>query len=93
MQREKTIFVYDQTMRDQEIDKTIDKGYCQKCKRESVWCKERKCRDAPKEVQMAPLTSAQIVGWRPPIDNLMNMSSNLNRTGICWRTFHDNGHL
>ena len=58
-------------MRDQEVDNTISKGYCQKCKRESMWCKERKCRDPPKNHQHTPLTSSQVVGWRPPIDNLM----------------------
>ena len=69
------------------------RGFCQKCKRESLWCKERKCRDLPKEVQHVPLTSAQVVGWRPPIDNLMHDlgHNSMNRTGICWRTFHDNG--
>jgi hypothetical protein len=25
------------------------RGFCQKCKRESLWCKERKCREMPKE--------------------------------------------
>ena len=39
------VFVYDQATRDQE-DRD---GYCQKCKRESVWCKERKCRMQPKD--------------------------------------------
>tara|TARA_B110000285_G_C14810985_1_gene461961 strand:+ start:331 stop:444 length:114 start_codon:yes stop_codon:yes gene_type:complete len=35
-------------MRDQEVDNTIDKGYDQKSKRESMWCIARKPRDAPK---------------------------------------------
>jgi hypothetical protein len=34
------VFVFDQTMRDREERD----GYCQKCKRESLWCKDRKCR-------------------------------------------------
>ena len=70
------------------------RGYCQKLPRESIW--RQKTRAAPKEVQHVPLTSAQVVGWRPPIDNLMSPhmgQSTLNRSGICWRTFHDNGHL
>ena len=64
-------YVYDQVMRDQEIDTSISRGYCQKSKRESMWCAERRTREEPKAVQAAPLTSAQVVGWRPPIDNLM----------------------
>ena len=58
-------FVYDQAMRDKqgmgELHLTVGKdrttaggdpqgrGFCQKCKRESLWCKERKCREMPKE--------------------------------------------
>ena len=80
-------------MRDREVDNDVAKGYCQKSKRESMWCEERRKRDAPKQHQIAPLTSAQVVGWRPPIDNLMQQGETLNRTGICWRTFHDDGHL
>ena len=86
-------YVFDQVMRDQEIDNSVPRGYCQKAKRESMWCAERRVREEPKAVQHAPLTSAQVVGWRPPIDNLMKQSDSLNRTGICWRTFHDKGHL
>ena len=58
--------------------------------------KERKKKEVPKIVNTAPLTSAQVVGWRQPYDTLMSPhmgQSNLNRTGICWRTFHDSGHL
>ena len=80
------IFVYDQAMRDKE---STD-GYCQKCKRESVWCKDRKCRDLPKNNLSATLTTSQVYGWRPPIDNLQ---TGFSREAVCKRTFHDHGHL
>ena len=46
------IFVYDQCKRDTE-----DRGYNQKCARESYWWKEIKHRDQPKDVLGAPVTS------------------------------------
>ena len=80
------IFVYDQAKRDEE-----DRGgYCQKCARESVWCKDRKCREQPKGYLGAPLASSQVYGWRAPIDD---MKTNFNRSGVCKRTFFDKGHL
>lgn len=80
------VFVYDQTMRDKEEHE----GYCQKCKRESLWCKERKCRDLPKSNFSVPMTSSQIYGWRQPIDD---MSTGFARSAVCKRTFVDQGHL
>ena len=81
-----TIFVFDQAKRDEE-----DRGgYCQRCKRESLWCKDRVCREYPKKFQGAALTSSQVYGWRPPIDS---MNTGFARTGICKRTFYDKGHL
>ena len=75
-------------------DALVQHGYVQKSKRESLWSKQVKPREAPKDVQMVPLTSNQVIGWRKPIDNLSDLGhTNFNRTGICWRTFHDNGHL
>ena len=78
-------FVYDQVKSDYE-----PKGYCQKAKRESVWCKEMRPREEPKKIQAAPLTSSQTYGWREPIDNF---GFDHNRSGICHRTFVDKGHL
>ena len=76
-------------------DTFIQHGYNQKTKRESIWAKQVKPREAPKDVQFTPLTSNQVIGWRQPIDNLMSDMNHVqqNRTGICWRTFHDSGHL
>ena len=69
-------------------------GYVQKSKHEGIWNKYVKPREHPKSVQQVPLTSAQVIGWREPIDNLMQMGHpNVHRSGICHRTFHDNGHL
>ena len=48
------VFVYDQTKRDEEERD----GYCQRCKRESVWCKDRRCREAPKAHLAVPMTSS-----------------------------------
>ena len=48
----------------------IQHGYIQKSKRESLWAKQVKPREAPKDVQYVPLTSNQVIGWRKPIDNL-----------------------
>ena len=69
---------------------TNNLGYCQKAKRESIWCKEVKPRETPKDIQSAPLTSAQVYGWKEPIDN---MRTDFNRSAVCVRTFHDKGHL
>ena len=80
----KPTFVFDQVMEDKKPDANVEfplpraekyvanegRGYCQKLPRESIW--RQKTRAAPKEVQHVPLTSAQVVGWRPPIDNLMS---------------------
>ena len=109
---QENFYVFDQAMRDKKgmgehhelvkPDRTTragdpqGRGFCQKCKRESLWCKERKCREEPTKTQRAPLTSSQVVGWRQPIDNLMSLDmgmSTFNRSGVCWRTFHDNGHI
>ena len=67
-------FVFDQAMRDKkgmgEHDELVKpdrttkagdpqgRGFCQICKRESLWCKERKCREEPTKVQRTPLTSS-----------------------------------
>lgn len=80
------VFVYDQTKRDEEERD----GYCQRCKRESLWCKERKCRMQPKQTLGAPLTTSQAYGWRTPIDD---MSTGFSRSAVCKRTFVDQGHL
>ena len=76
-------------------DTLIQHGYVQKSKHESFWSKEMKPRDAPHDVLTVPLTSNQVIGWRKPIDNLdhLNRGESFNRTGICWRTFNDKGHL
>jgi hypothetical protein len=73
----------------------VQHGYIQKSKRESLWTKQIRPREAPKDVQNVPLTSNQVIGWRKPIDNLndLNSGNTFNRSGICWRTFNDNGHL
>ena len=72
-------------------DETADRSnYCSKCKYESRWCKHRKLRDDNKQVQAAVLTSAQTLGWRQPYDNF---TFGNNRTGMCKRTFNDEGHL
>ena len=55
-----------------------------------MWCKEVKPRETPKDIQNAPLTAAQVYGWREPIDN---MKTGFNRSAVCVRTFHDKGHL
>ena len=69
-------------------------GYVQKSKYEGVWNKYIKPREDLKAVQHVPMTSAQVVGWRPPIDNLRELEHpNVNRKDICDRTFHDGGHL
>ena len=78
-------FKYDQVKYDE-----VGRGYCQKAKRESLWCKEVRPRDPPKDVQEAPLTTSQVYGWREPIDNL---DTGFKRSGVCKRTFHDHGHL
>ena len=80
-------YVYDQVRHD--YDET-NKGYNQKDKRESLWSNQVKPRAEPKQVQGMPLTTTQVYGWRAPIDD---MSLGFNRSGICKRTFHDNGHL
>ena len=73
-EKSENFFVYDQAMRDKHgmgeqhllvsTDRTTKggdpqgRGFCQKCKRESLWCKERKCREEPTKVQKSPLTSS-----------------------------------
>ena len=74
-------------MEDENVDRS---EYCGKCKYESRWCKHRKIRDDNKAVQAAVLTSSQTLGWREPIDKFQ---FGLNRSGMCKRTFHDEGHL
>ena len=64
--------------------------YCQKSKYESVWDKNVRPREAPKDIQSAPLSSSQVIGWRPPIDDLR---AGFNREAVCTRTFFDVGHL
>ena len=49
----------------------VQHGYIQKSKREGIWNKHVKPRELPVNVQIVPLTSSQVVGWRKPIDNLM----------------------
>ena len=46
------IYVYDQVKYDE-----VDRGYNQKAKRESLWCKEIKPREDPKNIQAQPLTT------------------------------------
>ena len=79
-------FVFDQVKRDEE-DRM---GYCQKCKRESIWCKERCNRDDPKKQHSSAVTSSQAYGWREPLDD---MASPHKRNAVCKRTFFDSGHL
>eukprot|EP00356_Strombidium_inclinatum_P014644 CAMPEP_0170493050 /NCGR_PEP_ID=MMETSP0208-20121228/13278_1 /TAXON_ID=197538 /ORGANISM="Strombidium inclinatum, Strain S3" /LENGTH=153 /DNA_ID=CAMNT_0010768907 /DNA_START=18 /DNA_END=479 /DNA_ORIENTATION=+ len=78
-------FVFDQVKYDE-----VDRPYCQKAKRESLWNKEVRPRDEPKAALAAPLTTSQVYGWRPPIDDMV---TGHNRSGIVKRTFMDNGHL
>jgi hypothetical protein len=80
------IFVYDQAKRDEEAHD----GYCQKCKRESQWCKDRHHRALPHKDYGSVVTSSQVVGWREPIDN---MRTGFARSGTCQKTFFDVGHL
>ena len=80
-----TTFVYDQVKYDE-----VDRPYNQKAKRESLWSKEVRPRDDPKAALEAPLTSCQVYGWRQPIDDMV---TGFNRSGVCERTFKDNGHL
>ena len=78
-------------MEDENLADAAD--YCQKCKRESRWCKHRKQLKEHKQIQESPLTSHQGIGWREPYDNLTVAHSGNNRTGMCLRTFPDKGHL
>lgn len=64
--------------------------FCQKSHRESMWCKNRMPRQDAKEMQTAPVTTAQGVGWRENYDNFTYGNA---RVGHCKRTFHDQGHL
>ena len=50
-----------------------------------------KGKTAPKDAFISPMTTAQSLGWREPYDNLT--SGQHNRSGMCKRTFADNGHL
>ena len=75
-------------MDDENVEDASD--YCKKCKRESRWCKHRKLRTDHKDQQDASLTTAQVIGWREPYDNL---TFGYNRSGMCMRTFQDKGHL
>ena len=81
------VFVYDQAKRDEEASKD---GYCQKCKRESLWCKDRRCRGDPKQENNVALTSSQVYGWREPIDTI---TYGYARQAVCHNNFHDYGHL
>jgi len=72
-------------------DESADRSeYCQKCKYESRWCKHRKPRDDNKLQQAGALITSQTLGWRSAYDDL---TFGQNRSGVCWRTFHDDGHL
>ena len=66
-------------------------NFCQKCKYESKWCKHRKIRDTPKDMQSTILTTNQGFGWRP--SDYDTFEFNNKRVGHCKRTFHDAGHL
>ena len=61
----------------------------QKRKYGSQYAPERE-RKAPNEVQYIPATSSQDYGWREPIDTFQ---FGYNKSGICKKTFHDDGHL
>ena len=61
----------------------------QKRKYGSQWAPEKEKKPAS-EVQYIPATSSQEYGWREPIDTF---HLGLNKSGVCKRTFHDNGHL
>ena len=86
-EKTETQYIYDQVKHD--YDET-NKGYNQKDKHESLWSNNVKPRADAKQVLAAPLTTTQVYGWRAPIDD---MQLGFNRSGICKRTFHDNGHL
>ena len=79
-------YVFDQVKRDEEARD----GYCQKCKRESIWCKERCNREEPKKQHSQAVTTSQAYGWREPLDDL---ASPYKRSAVCKRTFFDSGHL
>jgi hypothetical protein len=49
-----TVFVYDQAKRDEEAHD----GYCQKCRRESVWCKDRHPRELPQKDYSSVVTTS-----------------------------------
>ena len=55
----------------------------------SQWAPERTKKPA-NEVQYIPSTSSQEYGWREPIDTF---NLGLNKSGMCKKTFFDNGHL
>jgi len=92
--KQATNFAFDKV---HEMDKDPDemnannpKDFCQKCHRESRWCKHRKMRDDHKEHLTAILTTSQGVGWRDSFDNF---ELGNKRVGHCKRTFADVGHL
>ena len=75
-------------------DSLMQHGYVQKSKYEGVWNKHVKPREDFKDVAFVPMTSAQVVGWRKPIDNMRDLGHpNVNRKAVCDRSFHDGGHL
>ena len=80
------IFVYDQAKKDERRATS----YNQKSKKESMWDQHVHPREAPKEANKQPLTSAQTYGWREPIDNL---NTGMARESVCKRTFWNSGHL
>mmetsp|Transcript_4422 Transcript_4422/g.7525 ORF Transcript_4422/g.7525 Transcript_4422/m.7525 type:complete len:121 (+) Transcript_4422:39-401(+) len=49
----KETYKFDQVKYDE-----VDRGYCQKAKHESLWCKEVKPREAPKDVLQVPMTTS-----------------------------------
>lgn len=89
----KQTLAYDKVFEMDDENLTDAHDYCKKCKRESRWCKHRRETNEHKEIQQAPLTTCQVIGWREPYDNLTGAHSGHNRTGMCQRTFLDKGHL
>eukprot|EP00743_Colponemidia_sp_Colp-15_P002072 GILK01002248.1.p1 GENE.GILK01002248.1~~GILK01002248.1.p1 ORF type:complete len:167 (-),score=11.06 GILK01002248.1:83-514(-) len=81
----------DTERREWSYDKTVAiSEFCPKCERDSFTCKHKKQATSPKDIHVAPLTSAHAVGWRPAIDR-PNMGH--NRSSLVKDTFFNKCHL
>ena len=84
-EKNKEELAYDMTHENDALENTT----WMKKKYGSQWAPER-VRHAPSDVQYIPSTSSQEYGWRKPIDTF---SFGYNKSGICKKSFNDNGHL